>query len=155
MRLNHDYVRDILLFIENNLQYKDWDSDIPSTHQEVTNGQLICDANFDGYNKSELSYALEQLIQAGFISCAANPYFVNGNLQIARIVGLTWIGHTFLDNIRNDTIWNAVKEKSKKIGKVSITALAGAAGSLANAMMTDPNALNNFLQGIDNIGKMF
>lgn len=73
----------------------------------------------------------------------------------ADIIGLTWSGHIFLDNIRNDTIWNAVKEKSKKIGKVSITALASAAGGLANAMMTDPNALNNFLQGIDNIGKMF
>lgn len=151
MRLNHDYVRDILLFIEENLNYKDSDSITPYMHKEISNRQLLTNEKFSKYNKSELSYALEQLLQIGFISCADRPFFHNGNLQNARIIGLTWEGHIFLDNIRNDTIWNAVKEKSKKIGKVSIAAMASAAGAIANAMMTDPNALNNFMQGIDSM----
>ena len=153
MRLNHDYVRDILLYIEKNLDYKD--SSNPSYHKEMIFGKLLADDTFCNHNKEELTYALELLIKEHFIECAKEPYFVRGSLMSADIIGLTWNGHAFLDNIRNDTIWNAVKEKSKKIGKVSITALASAAGGLANAMMTDPNALNNFLQGIDNIGKMF
>lgn len=155
MKLNHDYVRDILLFIENYLDYKDTDSANPHVHREITNGQLILDEQFSNYNKSELSYALEKLIQAGFISYVGDLTLIGGNLRFVRINGLTWIGHSFLDDIRNDTIWNAVKEKSKNVGKVSITALAGAAGGLANAMMADPNALNNFLQGINNIKSIF
>lgn len=151
MRLNHDYVRDILLYIEKNLGYDEF----YNTHKEIHHGKLLCDEHFANYDKQELTYALELLIKSGFIELAARPNIHDGNINSARIIGLTWNGHELLDNIRDDTIWNAVKEKSKKIGKVSITALASAAGGLANAMMTDPNALNNFLQGIDNIGKMF
>lgn len=151
MRLNHDYVRDILLYIEKNLGYEEFSN----MHKEIHYGKLLCDEHFANYDKQELTYALELLIKSGFIELAARPNIHDGHINTARIIGLTWNGHELLDNIRNDTIWNAVKEKSKKIGKVSITALASAAGGLANAMMTDPNALNNFLQGIDNIGKMF
>ena len=154
MKLNHDYVRDILLYIEENLYYEDSQSATPNKHQEISDGQLLCDDYFKNHNKQELAYALELLLQEGFIACAERPYFVKGNLQIARIIGLTWSGHTLLDNIRNDTVWNAVKQKSKRIGGVSIIALANAAGALANAMMTDPNALNNFIQGINNVGNM-
>ena len=72
----------------------------------------------------------------------------------ADIVGLTWNGHQFLDNVRNDTVWNAVKEKAKQYGQFSIKTLASAAGSLSVALMNDPNAIQNFLQGVGNIVKI-
>lgn len=151
MKLNHDYVRSILLFIEQNLDYENADSPTPSIHKEITDGKLICDSYFDKYDKQELSYALEKLLEAGFITCADKPVVRNGNLYLARITGLTFGGHEFLDNIRNDTVWGAVKELSKKIGGGSIKALASAGGMLMNAMMTDPNAFQNFVEGTKNI----
>ena len=152
MRLNHDYVRDILLYIEEKLEYEDPSN--PAYHEEMFFGTLLTDSYFEKYDKQELNYALELLVKERFIDCEKEPYFVRGSLMNANIIGLTWNGHAFLDNIRNDTAWNAVKEKTKKVGSASIMAMAGAAGQLATAMLTDSNALNNFLQGTVNVINM-
>ena len=68
------------------------------------------------FRSQELVYALELLLKEHFIECADKPYFVDGNLMTARIIGLTWSGHELLDNVRNDTVWSAVKQKAKKFG---------------------------------------
>lgn len=149
MRLNHDYVRDILLFIESELEYEN------NQHKELMFGKLLTHDNFTKYDKDELTYALELLIQEEYINCAKVPYFYKGNLMSADIIGLTWKGHELLDNVRNDTVWNAVKQKSMKFGKFSLTTLAMCAKELTFKLMDDPNAIQNFNQGIENIGKMF
>lgn len=151
MRLNADYVRDILLYIENNLDY-----DVFSNmHKEIYHGKLLCDEHFVNYDKQELTYALELLIKSGFIDLAAQPNIHDGNINIARIIGLTWTGHELLDNIRDNTVWNAVKKKAAKYGGLSISALFNGAKFLGSTLMTDPNALQNFLDGVNNIGNMF
>lgn len=149
MRLNHDYVRDILLFIESELEYEN------KKHKELMFGKLLVHDNFAKCDKDELLYALELLIQEEYINCARAPYFVRGNLMSADIIGLTWKGHELLDNVRNDTVWNAVKQKSMKFGKFSLTTLTMCAKELTFKLMDDPNAIQNFNQGIENIGKMF
>ena len=149
MRLNHDYVRDILLFIESELEYEN------NQHKELMFGKLLSHDNFTKCDKDELLYALELLIQEEYINCARTPYFVRGNLMSADIIGLTWKGHELLDNVRNDTVWNAVKQKSMKFGKFSLTTLAMCAKELTFKLMDDPNAIQNFNQGIENIGKIF
>lgn len=149
MRLNHDYVRDILLFIESELEYEN------NQHKELMFGKLLAHDNFTKCDKDELLYALELLIQEEYINCARIPYFVRGNLMSADIIGLTWKGHELLDNVRNDTVWNAVKQKSMKFGKFSLTTLAMCAKELTFKLMDDPNAIQNFNQGIENIGKIF
>lgn len=153
MRLNHDYVRDILLFIEEELDYKD--TKTPTYHNEISDSDLINNIKFSKYDKQELTYALELLFKEHFIECADKPYFVYGNLMTARIIGLTWSGHELLDSIRNNTVWNAVKQKAKKYSGLSLSALANSAKTISVALMNDPNAINNFLNGIDNISKMF
>lgn len=155
MKLNADYVRDILLFIEKYLDYEDSESQVPHIHKEITDGQLISNEYFTTYNKQELSYALEQLIKAGLIDLASKPNVHNGNINMARIIGLTWSGHELLDNVRDNTIWNTVKQRASKFTGVSIAALFNGAKFLTNALMSDPNAIQNFNQGIENIGKMF
>lgn len=149
MRLNHDYVRDILLFIESELRYEN------NQHKCFRFSKILKHDNFIKYNKDELRYALELLIQENYINCAKLPYFVNGDLISADIIGLTWQGHELLDNVRNDTVWNAVKQKSMKFGKFSLTTLAMCAKDLTFKLMDNPNAIQDFLQGIENIGKMF
>lgn len=153
MRLNHDYVRNILLVIEEELDYQN--TKAPKYHNEISDSDLISNVKFSTYNKQELVYALELLLKEYFIECADKPYFVDGNLMTARIIGLTWSGHELLDNIRNDTIWNVVKQKAKKFSGVSLLALANSAKSIAIALMNDPNAINNFWEGAENISKIF
>lgn len=153
MRLNHDYVRSILIFIEKELDYQN--TKIPTYHREISDGDLVTNAKFSKYDKQELVYAFELLLKEHFIECADNPYFVDGNLMTARIIGLTWKGHELLDNVRNDTVWNAVKKKAGKFSGFSLSALANSAKAISIALMSDPNVINNFLGGIDNINKMF
>jgi hypothetical protein len=152
MKLNHDYIRDILLFIEKELDYK---NNSGFTHKEITNGQLVYNESFSKHDKDELNYALEQLIKSGYIDLASNPNIHRGNINIADIIGLTWAGHELLDNIRNDTVWNAVKKKASKFENFSISTLAASAKILTTSLMSDSNAIQNFLDGIDNISKMF
>lgn len=154
MKLNHDYVRDILLFIEEELDYQ-CNTKTPTYHNEITDGQLLANKKFERYNKQELTYALEQLVKEHYIDCASEPYFVNGNLMTARIIGLTWCGHELLDNVRNNNIWNSVKKNAAKFGSFSLSTLAISAKMLTTALMTEPNAIQNLNQGINNIGKMF
>ena len=40
----------------------------------------------------------------------------NGDLKSAFVQRLTWNGHEFLDNARNDTAWKNVMEKVKGVG---------------------------------------
>ena len=141
MKLNHDCVRDILLFIEENLKY----------HEEINQSTLAKSSYFAKYNNSEVLYALELMVDEGFITCRKVVSNAMGKVSYITITGLTWSGHELLDNIRNDTAWNAVKEKTKKIGRVSIKAMASAAGTLATAMLTDPNAVQNFVNGAQNL----
>lgn len=155
MRLNADYVREILLFIEKELDYEDYDSETPYKHKEIADGQLVCNSYFDSYDKQELSYALELLIKEDYIELAGAPTMHNGNILFARIIGLKWRGHELLNNIRNDTVWNAVKKKASKFGGFSISTLFSGAKFLTSALMKNPNAIQDFLQGIDNIEKMF
>ena len=61
---NHDYVRDILLYIESNLNYKENQA---NKHKEITDGQLVCADCFENYDKQELTYAI-QLIKSGRFS---------------------------------------------------------------------------------------
>lgn len=153
MKLNADYVRDILLYIEENLTYKD---SLDSIYRNsLSFGLLLADDYFAKHNKEELTYALELLIKERFIDCAKDPYFAKGTLMNADIIGLTWNGHELLDNIRDNTVWNAVKKKAAKYGGLSISTLFTGAKFLGAALMTDPNAVQNFVNGIENIGKLF
>ena len=153
MILNYDCIRSILLFIEENIGYKDKNSDVPHIREDMLYTSILKNEYFNKYkNIEELAEAMEKLIEEGFLKCKSIPKYNNdGDLIYVRITGLTWSGHELLDNIRNDTIWNAVKEKTKKVGKVSIKAMASAASALGTALLTDPNAVQNFMNGAQNL----
>ena len=154
MRLNIDYVRDVLLYAEKNLDYEDSQSKTPTQHKELTDWQITGDESFNNYDKQELTYAVETLVKSGFFDLAVTPIIRNGNLYNARIVGLTWAGHELLDNLRNPTILEAVKEQAKKTGGASIGIIAKAAEAIGIALMSDPNAIENLKQGIINLSQM-
>ena len=149
MRLNHDYVRDILLFIESEITIED------NKHKELMYGKLLSHDNFKKHDKDELLYALELLLQEGYINCAKPPYFVRGSLMNATIIGLSWQGHQLLDNVRNDTVWNAVKSKALKLGGASLSVISQTAHLIISTLMKEPNALQNLEQGVENIMQLF
>lgn len=75
------------------------------------------DIELPEYSKDQISYHIMLLDSAGLIeaediSCLG----VGGYEWKAR--ALTWSGHEFVENARNDTIWKTAKEVAAKAGGV-------------------------------------
>ena len=105
MKKDIDLIRKILLEIESCTNYLGADTgmikvegvspDVIQSHISL----LDTEGLIDGRRKTTLGSSV-------------NPYFN---------VNLTWSGHEFLDNARNDSIWEAVKEKyGNKLESVSL-----------------------------------
>src|SRR5690625_4178848 len=120
MKLNHECVRSILLELENKLSL----NDTLSLHQMK---------DFDTFNKFgyETSvYTLTKLIEADFLNGSV-PYGSNQIIDV--LVGsITWEGHQFLDNIRDNTVWSKTKESVKALSSVSLSVLSNVATSVIN-----------------------
>ncbi|HHP5608409.1 TPA: DUF2513 domain-containing protein, partial [Bacillus paranthracis] len=60
---------------------------------------------------------LEMLEEAGLVK---NRIQYGDNSPVCIFSSLTWEGHDFLENIKNDTVWNKLKETIKeKSGQLS------------------------------------
>ena len=65
------------------------------------------------YTSENISYQIMLLHQAGLLK--AHDCTSSGGFHWMAS-SLTWQGHEFLDAIRNDTVWNNVKEAVKEKG---------------------------------------
>ena len=109
MKLNIDCVRDILLVIEAKdlgVQYE-----IKDIQQKLNNK----------YSSDDVYYCCYQLYNSNMI----DAFVINLDLQrqlplIQYITELTFSGHNFLENIKNDNNWNKIKQKLNKIGNYSL-----------------------------------
>lgn len=117
MKLNHDCVRDILLFIEDNY--------IPGKILYIDN--IIKSPNLKKYTDDEIKYALARLSETNYTNLKL--IMVNGLVVDGTCGALTWQGHEFLDNIRGSQAWNYAKKTAKTIGSASISILASLAES--------------------------
>lgn len=105
MKLNPDCVRDILLTIENH--------PVPMN----LNFYNFCDL-LPNYSKDEILYCCKRLHEANYL----NLKFVsipNYTPQLDGIGDLTFYGHEFLENIKNDSNWNKTKNIASKVGSFS------------------------------------
>lgn len=89
--------------------------------------------DLSSYSEEQINYHRAQLIKAGF---------AEGHIELAglgpigvpwaEIYDLTWAGHEFLSNARNDTIWKRAKvEIAKQGGSVSLEVLKTVLAQLA------------------------
>lgn len=104
MKLNNDCVRDLLLFIEENLGL--------NQHLDIKSAEI------NNYSQDELIYTAIKLDEAGYINANISNY-IDGNCDI-YIYSLTWNGHKFLDNIRDDGVWKTTKGIVSKFSSVSL-----------------------------------
>lgn len=75
--------------------------------------------HIDKYSHDEIIYHIKQCEQAGLIEGV--DYYDDGDYIV--INDLTPSGHDFLANIRQDTVWNGIKNIAKKVGSTSLSAL--------------------------------
>ena len=112
MKLIHDCVRDVMLYIEDNLKL-DCILDI----SEIQN-------NLTSYSIEDITYTCEKLDEAGYLE---TKRYITGD---AIILKMTYNGHQFLDTIRDDGIWKETKSKISKLASVSLPVIQQVAAQL-------------------------
>lgn len=109
MKRDLDLIREILIFAEN----------MDSNDKFYRN---------DHYSDFILCEHVYLLAQAGFIEV---PESVKKTPLISTMITrLTWEGHEFLANIKNDQVFNQVKEKMKLVDNFAIPIIRELASSL-------------------------
>lgn len=115
MRLNHDCIRDILLYIEANT-----DDDISC---------ISCDTLLEAlskYDKNTLFYHIRRMDTANLFD---SVYYSENEPEL--ISNLSWDGHHYIDNIRDDKIWSKTKAAASKLASVSLPILIEKAADIA------------------------
>lgn len=105
MRLDNDCIRDIMLYIEDNIH----------DHTDDVSFNIMSE-ELQQYDKETLTYHIQILKDGELIK----DYAKAGYMGIISVNDLTWKGHQYLDNIREDHIWKAVKDKASTVGSVSL-----------------------------------
>ena len=116
MRLNPDCMRDVLLVAEENLPL---------------NGSLPMSdllPLLPGYSKDEITYTCLKLNEANLLNIFKTPY--PGGTFVNDIREITYNGHQFLENIRNQSTWETVKQKLSFLGSSSVPVIMSVASQV-------------------------
>lgn len=118
MKLNHDCVRAVLLYLEE--------------HLELTNKICLTDVHIDLFDDNDILYTGRKLHEAGYISASIrNDVF--GSDSSILVSEITWEGHKFLDTIRDNQVWSQTKKILSKVSSSSISFVSNVASQvLAN-----------------------
>lgn len=116
MRLNHECVRDLLLYIEENLGYND----------ELEVNQL----KLKNYSIEELLYTTEKLAEASYLTYY--PIEIDDEYSILLIQSITYKGHQFLDTVRDTQVWDKTKKVLSILKSVSIEITSETASKVIN-----------------------
>ena len=150
MKMNVDCIRDVLLYLEENLTYVEGKENL-FQHAEI-NVQEIIDAMKQNYNVSDISYSIEQLIKGEYISTGMVVHGNNEELLICNIKDITWEGHEFLNSVRPKEVWQTVKEGIKTFGTMSLNVMKQYAETILMQLITNPD---NMAKAGEFISKLF
>ena len=120
MKLDHECVRDVLIHIEENLPY--------GYYMDFSKVEL------KNYSQEELLYTADKLLEASFIS-GTKRKSITESLPDIRITSLTWEGHQFLDNIRDDGVWKDTKKVLSKFSSVSLSLVGSVASQVISSII--------------------
>ena len=121
MKLNPDCIRDILLTIEQ----------IPSVNHHWDFNSDTIPQLFPQYTMEEVMYHLRQCELNGFLLSPSHSL----NYDYFSVLDLTPAGHSFLANIRENTVWNGVKNIAGKVGSRSLDALVQIASNVVTELI--------------------
>lgn len=148
MKLNPDCIRDVLLYLEENLGYTD--NKISMEHKEITIYRIIKDVARDEiYLEEDVKYSIEKLYEVGYIRLRNIQYDSRRYIVAGNVNDITWEGHNFLNNIRPKSVWDATKEGATKLGLMSIHALSTISMEVVKAVVTNPTVVNGIISSMN------
>ncbi|MBC6130527.1 DUF2513 domain-containing protein [Listeria seeligeri] len=113
MKLNHECVRKVLLEIEDKQDFLFQNFN----YEELKQFDCVTEFGHD-----VVFYTLYRLKEADFIDF--NHKIINGKIHFFSLSKITWKGHEFLDNIRDDKVWKNTKEIASTFTSASISFLS-------------------------------
>lgn len=132
MKLNHDCIRDLLLYLEENLNL----GSFLNISSEFNEDEL------SSYSADDLIYTAQKLLEANYIN-AEVMHFMGTNIPSVRIRSITYQGHQFLDNIRDDGVWKETKKIASKVSSASIKILSDIAAQVISNILSKQMGLPN------------
>ena len=118
MKLNYDCVRDIMLYLEENLNF----------------GNPIRDTNINlNYDIKDIRYSLLKLHEINYLDGSVSKY-MDGDYSVIT-TDITFYGHKFIGEIQSDTIWDKTKSVSKDLGIQTINGITQIAGSVISGLI--------------------
>ena len=134
LKLNHDCVRDCLLYLESTGRVQ------ISTDEygiELSLDSIPIQAVFDGvtnWTNQDIFYALFNLEQIGYIDVSkmasnncTSEYWINY---------ITFQGHEFLDSVRDDTRWQGIKKGLGAVRNYSLSAINAIAEGMTSGAIS-------------------
>ena len=116
MKLNHECVRDLLLYLEDNLKL-----------DEVIDVRSI---SLKKHNEDDVRYSALKLYEIGFLD--AEIMVADGETEVF-ISSITWEGHKFLDNVRDPVVW----QKTKSVAGTLVSVSIGMMENIASQVITN------------------
>ncbi|KJJ41248.1 hypothetical protein UM89_14645 [Bacillus subtilis] len=117
MKLNHDCVRSLLLEFEEKLGLND----------TIYLEQIKSFETFQNYGEDQTLYCILKLLEAELL--IGSKQYADDKVIFIGISSISFSGHEFLDNIRDDGIWKSTKEKVSKLASVSLPTLSQVAAA--------------------------
>ena len=134
MKLNPDCIRDVLLYLEENL-YVDLNK---KSFNTIELKDLRIELTLrEKYDEEEIWYSVYNLAKIGYIEGKISD---SGDMKMmfCQIRNITWEGHQFLNTVRPQNIWDATLQGASKLGIMSMSALSTIAMEVAKAVVTNP-----------------
>lgn len=123
MKLNHDLIRYVLLSIEESKEITG-----PSEKTLLTSIKKY--GNFDW---NDIAYTIDKLNEANFIT--GKVIWANNHPSLIMPGNLTLEGHKFLDNIRDNKVWQNTKDIISKFENVSLSIISSVAANLISSKL--------------------
>jgi hypothetical protein len=115
MKRDMDLIREILLAVSENPSCDGIRFNFFNTAEEL---------GIHNYSTEEVAYHVSLLISAGYLDGKVMESFA-----VPCVKGLTWNGHEFIDNIKNQEIWERTKRRIASLSSVALSVVAQIAQS--------------------------
>lgn len=125
MRLNQNCIRDILLELEDTLDYDD----------HINLSTMSTFTSWKKYGEKDFLYTISKLSEAKYIN--ESHQSADGIMYYELFIfSLTWNGHKFLDTIRDNEVWSTTKSILAKFSSVSITTIENVASNVLTNLIS-------------------
>lgn len=128
MKLDLDVIRDILLFLEDEITVDNNGTVYGASVDDIAN-------HFQGkYEKGQIIYTCRRLEEGEYITGRFD--YASGKLYYSFISAITYQGHEFLNLIRDETTWGKTKKAAGKIGSFAISVITDIAKQIITGAIT-------------------